>query len=190
MPESPSLVVLHVGCGTYRPDKLHAQFREPGWRELRLDADPAVEPDIVASMTNMAMIPTGSVHAIWSSHNLEHVFAHEVPQALGEFYRVLHPEGFALITLPDLQRVAELIAADRLDEPAYMSAAGPIAPLDILYGHRPSIAAGRTLMAHRNGFTAESLGQSLLSAGFANVDINRSGFDLWALAEKTPRPVA
>src|SRR5207248_2053781 len=128
MPESPSLVVLHIGCGTYRPDKLHAQFRVPGWRELRLDADPAVEPDIVASMTDMSMIPSGSVHAIWSSHNLEHIFAHEVAQALKEFHRVLHPEGFALITLPDLQRVAELIAADRLEDTAYMSAAGPIAP--------------------------------------------------------------
>ena len=35
MPESPSLVVLHIGCGTYRPDKLHAQFRVPGWRARR-----------------------------------------------------------------------------------------------------------------------------------------------------------
>ena len=68
-----------------------------------------------------------------------------------------------------------------------MSAAGPIAPLDIVYGHRPAIAAGSTLMAHRNGFTANGLGQSLLDAGFISVDLNRSGFDLWALAEKTPR---
>lgn len=185
IPVSRSYTVLHVGCGLPHPEKLHAAFRAPGWREVRLDKDPSVAPDIVASITDLSMIPAGSVHAVWSSHNLEHVHAHEVPLALSEFYRVLRPEGFALITLPDLQKVAELIAADRLAEPAYESAVGPITPLDILYGHRPSIAAGHTLMAHKTGFTATSLGRALLLAGFHSVDVNRSGFDLWALAEKT-----
>jgi predicted SAM-dependent methyltransferase len=81
--------VLHVGCGPPNPQALHATFRSDGWRELRLDINPAVEPDIIASMTQMDAVASGSVDAVWSSHNLEHPYAHEVPLALAEFYRVL-----------------------------------------------------------------------------------------------------
>jgi hypothetical protein len=34
--------VLHVGCGTYHSEKLPLMFRMAGWREIRLDIDPAV----------------------------------------------------------------------------------------------------------------------------------------------------
>src|SRR5262249_34108260 len=116
-------IVLHVGCGPKDPASLHAMFRGPGWREVRLDIDPAVRPDIVGSITNMAAVTSGCVAGVWSSHNLEHLFAHEVPLALREFWRVLRPGGVALVTLPDLQRVAELVAADKLEDVAYVSPA-------------------------------------------------------------------
>ena len=179
-------IVLHVGCGVARPDKLHRTFHEPGWRELRLDIDPAVEPDIVGSMTDLSMIAGGSVDAIWSSHNLEHLYAHEVPIALGEFHRVLKPGGFALITMPDLQRVAEWIAADRLEDVAYRSPAGPIRPLDMVYGWHGSIARGNLYMAHHTGFTARTLAGALERAGFRPIRVRRSNFDLWARAQKPP----
>jgi SAM-dependent methyltransferase len=179
--------VLHVGCGRYKPQKLHATFREPGWREIRLDIDPEAQPDIVTSMVSMPMVPTASVDAVWSAHNLEHLFAHEVPRALAEFLRVLKPGGFALITLPDLQAISQLIADDKLDEPAYTSAAGPVTPLDMLYGYRPYIALGNVFMAHRTGFTAKTLGNALIAAGFAKVHLARdAGYALWAEALKAP----
>ena len=84
--------------------------------------------------------------------------------------------------------VAELVAQDRLEEPAYVSPAGPIAPLDILYGHRPQIAAGNTYMAHRTGFTARTLGQALVRAGFARAMVQRDGFELWAVAYCREQP--
>jgi hypothetical protein len=61
---------------------------------------------------------------------------------------------------------------------------GPIAPLDILYGHRPSLASGNTFMAHRTGFTADTLGAALIKAGFAAVMIQTSPaeFSLTAIA--------
>jgi hypothetical protein len=40
---------------------------------------------------------------------------------------------------------------------AYTAPAGPIAPLDILYGHRASMARGNLFMAHRCGFTQKVL---------------------------------
>jgi SAM-dependent methyltransferase len=178
--------VLHVGCGIPRADKLHAAFRGEGWSEIRLDINPNVKPDIVTTMTKMPEVSTESVDAVWSSHNLEHVYAHEVPLALTEFRRVLKPDGFALITLPDLQQVALLIANDKLDEPAYVSPAGPISPLDMVYGLRPALARGVTFMAHRCGFTAKTLMKSLEDARFAHVIVHRyrPSFELWALAFK------
>ena len=176
--------VLHVGCGPANPAKLHSTFRTPLWKEIRLDIDPACQPDIVATIVHMPMVATVSHDAVWSSHNLEHLEAHNVTQALREFHRVLKPGGFLLITLPDLQKIAELVAADKLEDPAYVSAAGPIAPLDMIYGHRPSIAAGNAFMAHRTGFTARSLVSHLHAAGFVNIQYKRVNFDLWARAEK------
>lgn len=177
-------LLLHVGCGAAHPDKLPAAFFTPGeWAELRLDIDPDVAPDLVASITDMAVVPSTSVDAVWSSHNIEHLAAHEVPLALGEFHRVLRPGGFALIATPDLQQAAALIATGQLEEAAYLSAAGPIAPLDILYGFRPSIAAGNSFMGHRTGFTDASLQRALLAAGFASAQVIRDGhFALWATA--------
>ncbi len=184
MNERP-LRVLHVGCGPRTPKPLPPPFNAPPWSEVRLDIDPSVAPDIVASITDMGPVPAGSFDAILSSHNLEHLYPHQVPVALGEFLRVLGPEGFAVITLPDLQQVAEWILDDRLLDQAYVSAGGPVHPIDILYGFRPAVAAGNLHMAHRGGFTASALEQSLLRAGFASVDVRRDGhWSLWAVASK------
>ena len=45
------------------------------------------------------------------------------------------------------------------------SSAGPVRPLDVLYGYSPSLA-GNPLMSHRTGFTAETLAEALAGAGF------------------------
>jgi SAM-dependent methyltransferase len=184
--------VLHVGCGPYIEAKLHPTFRTNNFREVRLDIDPAVEPDIVASMTDMSVVQDGTMDAVWSSHNVEHLFAHEVPIALREFARVLKPTGFAMITLPDLQAVARLIADDKLMDAAYSSPAGPITPLDIVYGHRGSVARGNHFMAHRTGFTAKTLAAALKFVGFRHVEVAiGTSFDLWAIAYKNvPAPGA
>jgi len=175
--------VLHVGCGPANPAKLHPVFRGPRWKEVRLDLNPAVKPDVVASITDMAPVADASVDAVWSSHNIEHLYAHEVPLALAEFRRVVKPGGFVVITTPDLQAVARLIAEDRLDEPAYTAPAGPITPLDILFGFGRSLAQGNHYMAHRTGFTATTLRRALEEAGFQNIMVKPdSSYSLWARA--------
>ncbi len=180
--------LLHVGCGHSTLENTPEVFRDGSWTEIRLDVDPAVSPDVIGTMTDMATVETGSVQAVFSSHNIEHLFPHEVPTALAEFRRVLDGDGFAIITCPDLQTVAQLIAEDGLLDPAYLSPMGPITPLDILYGHRGSIACGNQFMAHRGGFTMKTLTQSLIEAGFAQVVTNRrpTHFDLWTLGLVTP----
>ncbi len=186
--------VLHAGCGAYAPGKLHPVFRGEAWAETRLDIDSQVQPDIVCSIHDMSLaIPSRSYDALWSSHNIEHLHAHEVANAFREFFRILKPDGFALIRCPDLEAVADILLRKGPDHPAYMSPAGPITALDMIYGHSASVARGHTSMRHHTGFTAERLGRLLLKAGFMEIHTKRAvEFDLWAVAfmpDVAPAPV-
>lgn len=179
--------ILHVGPGHKQNGaKLPASFQPLEWKEIRIDIDPANEPDILGSMLDMAAVEPGSVDAVYSAHNIEHVYAHEVPVVLAEFLRVLKSNGFAVITCPDLQSVCALVAQDKLTEAAYQSQAVAITPLDILYGHGSALAAGHHYMAHKCGFTEKSLTAALQAAGFQTVAGKRRprGLDLWMLASK------
>ena len=175
---------LHVGCGESRKPETTPGFNRPEWEEVRLDVDPQVEPDILGSMIDMAAVADASMDAIFSSHNIEHLYPFEAPMAVAEFARVLKPDGFLIITCPDLQAVGALLAEGKLLETAYTSPAGPITPLDILYGYRPALARGSLSMAHRCGFTQRVLSEVLRAGGFTGVLSRRreSNFDLWAAA--------
>jgi len=178
---------LHIGCGPKRKDQTTRGFNTDAWTELRFDIDEAVKPDLIGTMTDMSAVADASVDAIFSSHNIEHLYPHEVPVALKEFLRVLKPEGFLVVTCPDLQSVCKLIAEDKLTEAAYTAPAGPIAPIDILYGHRPPMARGNLYMAHRCGFTQKVLTGTLQAAGFATIAARRREhpyYDLWAVANR------
>ena len=170
-------------------ERLPIVFQAPEWREIRMDIDPRVSPDVVGSITDMAAIDAASVDAIWSSHNLEHVNSFEVPKVLAEFRRVLKDDGFALITLPAMRAVARAIVEDQLTEPLYVSASGPISALDVVFGHQASIAAGNPYMAHRTAFTARTLGQALIDAGFHEVRVHEgTRWDLWAIGTMPQTP--
>lgn len=177
---------LHVGCGPQNKSRLKG-FSSDEWAEIRLDIDERVKPDIVGTLTDMSKVASERVDAIYSSHNIEHLFPHEVPLALNEFYRVLKPHGFVVMTCPDLISVCEAVVKDQLLEPLYQSAAGPIAPIDILYGHRASIAQGNQFMAHKSGFTYSVLSGAFNGAGFAQTlgGARPQFFDLWLIAFKT-----
>ncbi|MFZ6773932.1 class I SAM-dependent methyltransferase [Undibacterium sp. SXout7W] len=183
---------LHVGCGRTSKPEAGPGFQSRQWRELRLDIDPDVKPDIIGSMTDMSALEDGSVDAVFSSHNIEHLYPHEVPVALKEFIRVLKPDGFAVITCPDLQSTAEMIVSGKLLEPAYVNpvkgALWPVCPIDIFYGHRASIAAGQPYMAHHCGFTLDIMLATLKEAGFPAVagGLRRGIFDMWVIACKEP----
>lgn len=176
---------LHVGCGTAGPERLPSCFRAEGWSEIRYDIDPGTRPDVVGSITDISAVEEDSMNALWSSHNLEHINSYEVPIALAEFHRVLRPDGFALITVPDLRAIARVIAETSLTDAIYVSPAGPITSLDVVFGHQASLQAGNGYMAHRTGFTASSLGNALIGAGFAEVRVHEGrNWDLWAIATK------
>jgi len=177
-----SRLVLNAGSGSLAARRLHAAFQQQDWREVRLDIDPAAKPDLLGSLTDMSgLVPTASFDAVWASHSLEHLYAHEVPLALSEFKRILKPDGFAVITSPDLETIASLVIEHGLDHVAYESPLGPITPHDMLFGHSSSIRRGMSFMAHHSGFTCDSLAKLLLAAGFPMVIAKCLGFDLWVL---------
>ncbi len=173
--------VLHIGCGMA---PVHKLFSGKEWQESRLDIDPHVKPDIVASLIDMHVVESETYDAVFSSHNLEHLNRYEVPQGLAEILRVLKFTGFALITVPDIKAVAKMIVDDKLNDIAYESPAGSVTPLDIIYGYGP-MARDNSFMMHKTGFTLKSLGEAILKSGFAWAKIAPDdGFGLWAKAYK------
>jgi predicted SAM-dependent methyltransferase len=51
-------------------------------------------------------LPDGHVDEIWSSHALEHVACAKVSQTLKEWFRVLKPQGRAIVQVPNFDYVA------------------------------------------------------------------------------------
>jgi len=183
--KEPVPVFIDAGCGSADETRLPRLFHE--WRQIRIDIDPGFEPDVVANIADLSAIPDGTVNAVWSSHCVEHLFAHEVPRALAEFRRVLSETGFACIIVPDLQAIADWIATDRLHEIIYESAAGPVTAHDMVWGFGRAIAHGNTAMAHRCGFTPTLFLLSLQQAGFPEIVLRRrSSLELCALALRQP----
>ncbi|MFZ6766645.1 class I SAM-dependent methyltransferase [Undibacterium sp. Di26W] len=184
--------LLHVGCGPQNKAGTTPYFQSDDWQEVRFDIDVRVNPDIQGTLTDMSAVATGSIDAVYSSHNIEHLYPHEVAVALKEILRVLKDDGIFVVTCPDLMSVCKLVAEDKLLEPAYISPAGPISPLDILYGHRAAMEKGNLYMAHRCGFTQKVLMNVLAGAGFKTVVVasRAAAFDLWAVASKNARPIS
>ncbi len=167
-------IFLHVGCGSQNKSSCLG-FNNDNWKEIRFDIDERVNPDIVGTMTDMKSVETGSVDAVYSSHNIEHIFPHEVPIALSEFYRVLKEDGIVVITCPDLQSAGEALTEDRLYETLYEGHTGPVTAFDVLFGHRETTADGNVFMIHKGGFTYSTLDRAFYEAGFKVRVGGRSG---------------
>jgi SAM-dependent methyltransferase len=179
-------LLVNLGSGPREAISLPAYFND--WKQLRVDVDPSVEPDIVADLTDLSPIPDRHADAVWASHCIEHLYEHQVITALNEFRRVVRDDGFVCVIVPDLQAVANYVAADRLNEPIYDSPAGPITPHDIFFGYGAAIASGRTSMAHRCGFTPGVLQKYFEQLTFGEVVLRRrdESLELVALARVQP----
>ncbi len=179
-------MLINVGCGTRDATVLPAYFND--WRQLRVDIDASVEPDIIADLTDLSAIADATADAVWAAHCVEHLYEHQVGRALSEFRRVLREDGFLCVVVPDLQAVARFVAADRMHDPLYQSPAGPVSAHDIFFGFGAAIASGRTSMAHRCGFTPGSLQRCFQQQQFGELLITRRSkdFEIAAVARAVP----
>lgn len=175
--------LLNAGSGPLPARRIAPMIAGADWQEVRLDIDIEVKPDIVGSIIHLDQsFGPASFDAVWSSHVLEHLYAHEVYPALRQFQQILKPDGFAMVMSPDLEAVASFIVEHGLTAVAYKSPMGPIRPLDMLYGHSRAIEEGHFFMAHRTGFTADRLAGLLVQAGFPNVFTRSENYEICALA--------
>jgi predicted SAM-dependent methyltransferase len=179
--------VLHLGCGPVTAGQLPEPFKTDDWLEVRVDIDRDTKPDVVASITDLRAFGDESAAAVYCSHALEHLHDQEVPRALAEFHRVLKPNGFVVLRVPDLMAVAEAIVKGDLENMAYESPAGPICPADMIFGYRKWVAEGNVHQQHKTGFTEESLRKRLAEAGFESITIQRESWTLCAQAVKPAR---
>jgi len=163
--------VLHVGCGE---EPLPAWLAD--YTEVRLDIEPACNPDIVASITDLGEI--GPFDLVFSSHCLEHLAPHDVGVALSEFRRVLKAGGGVVVFVPDLEDVKPT------EDVVYTAPCGPITGLDMYYGLRSALLE-RPYMAHKTGFVRETLQAAMDAAGFAETSVRRIDcFNLMGAARK------
>ena len=177
--------LLHTGCGKKSIVDTTPGFNTGEWEEVRLDIDPDVNPDIVASITDMSAVQTGSMDGVFSSHTIEHLHPYEVETAMAEFNRVLKPDGFLVVTTPDLESACRAVLEGGPLKVVYTTDIGPMTPLDIIYGYRPSTEHFPG-MIHKCGFTPQLLAKCLYASGFKGV-LGRSRpnvCDVWMMAFK------
>jgi len=182
---SHTRILVNAGCGAKGGSVVPAMFEH--WRQLRVDVDPEVDPDVLADITDLSAIPSGFADAVWTAHCVEHLYIHQVPQALAEFRRILKDDGFLCLIVPDLQTIAKYIVDDKLDEVIYESPAGPVTGHDVLFGFGPAVALGYVTMSHRCGFAPSSLLRRLQEAEFPEIVLRRRpSLELAAVARKIP----
>jgi len=114
----------------------------------------------------LALGDIGDYDAVFCCHALEHVYPHQVPLAISEFHRVLKPGGVLIVFVPDLEGIKAT------EDVLFVSPAGPITGLDLIYGMR-SLIKEAPQMAHKTGFTKETLRRELEQAGFSKVVVSR-----------------
>jgi SAM-dependent methyltransferase len=181
--ETRTKLLVNLGAGPKGSTWMPGMFKD--WRELRVDVDPRVEPDIVAEITDLSSIETGSVDGVWASHCIEHLYLFEVRKALGEAHRILADDGFFCMIVPDLQLLAEFITKDKLHDVIYESPAGPVTAHDVLFGYGPYLQRGISSMAHKCGFTPTLLLNKLQEVPFAEIVLRRrANHELAAVACK------
>jgi SAM-dependent methyltransferase len=161
--------VLNVG-GSSKAAAIPAHYQD--WQHLLLDIDAKRGADIVWDARELDGFDAAQFDAVYCSHNLEHYYRHEVPRVLAGFIHVLKSGGFAEVRVPDLEAVFGKVASGEagLEDELYVSPAGPIAAIDIVYGWGPEIeSSGHDYFAHKTGFTAHTLTETLKRAGFQEV---------------------
>lgn len=157
-------IVLNVGCGKVDLKEHSIFLTTPEWKEVRVDAWEGNDTaHVYSDITNLKGVPDESCDAIWACHVVEHVYFHQLPDVFNSMMRVLKKDGFAVIRVPNLGCLADKIKNGLLTHQMYESSSGPITVIDMIYGHRGLIQEWGEGMAHKTGFTLDSMNQILTS---------------------------
>jgi len=178
-------IVVNIGCGKTKLEAQSKYFLD--WKEIRVDAYENDTAHMKSSIIDFEGIPNESVDAIWASHVVEHNYFHDLPKIFNSMLRVLKQDGFAVIRVPDIGSIADRIEDGLLDT-VYDSSAGPVAVIDMIYGHRGFTESWGEGMLHKTGFTKNSMSQILHSLGF-DAQVKSDGGEVVAILFKGEPPL-
>lgn len=146
--------LLHIGFAgqKYSDNQYNHDLKD--YKEITLDIDKTYNPDIVADVKDLSALPSESFDCIFASHILEHIHYFLVPTVLKEFQRILKPNGFARIVVPNIKIVSEYLENDCMLDTIYESNSGPVTALDLLYSQKYYTRKNSFDFAfHKTGFT-------------------------------------
>jgi len=108
---------LNVGCG--------AAGCAAGW--INHDGRRLPNVDLVCHLARLPKyIPAGSMDEVFMSHVLEHLEKQEVGQLLQELYATLRPGGLLWLSVPDVPKIARLLALPERSKGEYERLVGPL----------------------------------------------------------------
>lgn len=183
--------------GSHDPKKKTGLFFASNGEKLSLPAGITVEEYNIhigdaTRMLELSSVAPEQYDVIGSLNHLNSYHAHEVIVIAKEFYRIIKQEGTVTVSVPNLSTISEVIAGGKLEGELYKTQQHPIAPIDLLYGNRRFIAAGRKDVAAKTGFTTTTLANRFISAGFGKIigDATITPYVIWLNAIKTPMPAS
>ncbi|HEY6544845.1 MAG TPA: methyltransferase domain-containing protein [Dokdonella sp.] len=135
---------INVGCGY--------DYRQ-GY--LNVDLHAVHQPDLVADVTHLPMLPDGAFDEIVAQDVLEHFERARTAPALAEWSRLLAPEGVLHVRVPSLFGMFDLLARPDRREPAKAEEI-----IHLVYGTQAYNGD-----YHLAGFTAATLAEHLRRAG-------------------------
>lgn len=135
-----------------------SRLRNDGWKTF--DIEPGPEVDFVGDCRDLSRFADGSVAEIYASHVLEHLgYKEEIQPTLEEWFRVLMPNGIAMISVPDLDTLCRLFVHPQVDQQERARV------MQIIFG-----AQENAYDFHKAGLWPELLGSMLHKAGFVRIE--------------------
>lgn len=178
--EAGKRVVLNIVNANVPLPKI---FDPKQWQEIIASPqDPKAQ--LQTDLRGMVDLPDQGCDAIWNAGSFGYLQAHEVVAVLRELHRALVRGGVLMFNVTDMQRVGTVLAQGKIEHQLYNSAAGGIAAVDLIYGHRRAIQSGRDDLKINTGFTAGSIANKATSVGFGEVEVRRDGWMLHVVARK------
>ena len=170
--------VLNLGYGGLNISNTNDADIFKTYKEVTGDIDAGVNPDIVCDVNDLTNIPEKSVDAVYLSHMLEHLDYFEVPKGINQMLRILKPNGFIKLRVPNLKVLTKYLESGKINDTIYESNAGPVTALDMLYGYRYSIKQKQNdFMRHKTGFTKEVFDSIAKDHNF-DLQVIEDGLDL------------
>jgi len=154
-----------------------------GWEEIRLDINPDAKPHLIGDISSMGNVASETFDAVFSCHTLEHLYTTEVPLALKEFHRVLVPNGFVAIYIPDFAKIVPVILAGEAEKVQYEIHGNKIRCIDMVFGLEGATYHAPAMM-HKTLFTKAMIEAKLKEAGFRDIKVTEDLWDLWVKAWK------